>query len=242
MADVASFGNIVNSLLAVRQNYHEQLKAIPQYEAYLLVESSTERAAGALHGSAGSPASIAAEVIDSLQFARSRFEQHLSSVPEYRALLAIDKLIKEISIDLGITKPVSESAAKLPPAAIETAPAVLSESMEPLAAEPGSAAHEEIDAAAPTAVDRSLHAPSMVTPIDLDAEPIDDDIVPMHAPHSEAKLPADDEDLLEIVHRDVTKAVMDPVDAEHAEHMTEPSPAIPPQPKMFDEDTDEAAA
>src|SRR5262245_52477185 len=114
MADVASFGNIVNSLLGLRQDYHEQLKTIPQYEAYLLVESSTERAAGALHTSAGSPASIAAEVIDSLQFARNRFEQHLSSVPEYRTLLAIDKLIKEISIDLGVTKPASESAAKLP--------------------------------------------------------------------------------------------------------------------------------
>src|SRR5689334_7454175 len=43
MAEVASFGNIVNSLLALRQDYHEQLKSIPQYEAYLLVESSTEK-------------------------------------------------------------------------------------------------------------------------------------------------------------------------------------------------------
>src|SRR6201999_4150841 len=83
MSEVASFGNIVNSLLSLRENYHEQLKAVPQYEAYLHVQSATEKAAGALHGSADSPASIAAEVIDSLQFARSRFEQHLNSIPEY---------------------------------------------------------------------------------------------------------------------------------------------------------------
>jgi hypothetical protein len=87
-----------------------------------------------------------------------------------------------------------------------------------------------------------LHASSsMVTPIDLDAEPIDDDIVPVHVPRPEAKLPADDEDLLEIAYRDVTKAAADSLD-EHAEEMTEPSHAIPPQPRMFDEDTDEAAA
>jgi hypothetical protein len=248
MAEVASFGNVVNSLLALRQDYHEQLKAIPQYEAYLLVESSTEKAAGALHGPAGSPASIAAEVIDSLQFARSRFEQHLSSVPEYRALVAIDKLIKEISLDLGVTKPVSESAAKLPEAAFETAPAPLSESAEPVATEPEAAmtaAHaalEDIEAAAPIAADGPLHAASMVTPIDLDAEPIDDDIVPVHAPRPETKPIAEDEDLLEIAYRDVTKAAADAVDTEHADDLTEPSPAIPPQPKMFDEDTDEAAA
>jgi len=240
MAEVASFGNIVNSLLALRQDYHEQLKAIPQYEAYLLVESSTEKAAGALHGSAGSPASIAAEVIDSLQFARSRFEQHLSSVAEYRTLLAIDKLIKEISLDLGVTKPVSESAAKLPEAAFEAAPAALSESAPPVATEPeaDAAAHEDIDAAPPT--DTPLQ-PSRVMNVDLDeAPPVDDDIVPVHAPRHESSIEGgEDEDLLEIAYRDVTKAA---ADSEHDDSTAEPSPAIPPQPKMFDEDTDEAAA
>ena len=85
MSEVASFGNIVNSLLSLRENYHEQLKSVPQYEAYLLVGSATEKAAGALNASTAAPASIAAEVIDSLQFARSRFEQHLNSIPERTA-------------------------------------------------------------------------------------------------------------------------------------------------------------
>jgi hypothetical protein len=254
MAEVASFGNIVNSLLTLRQNYHEQLKSVPQYEAYLLVQSSTDKAAGALHGSAGSAASIAAEVIDSLQFARSRFEQHLSSVPEYRTLLAIDRLIKEVSIDLGVTKPVSESAAKLPEAAFDVAPAPLSESAAPVAAKPeaavraaedaaaAEAAHVEVEVPAQAAADSPIHAPSTVTPTDLDSEPLGDDIVPVEASHPEARLAAEDEDLLEIAYRDVAKAAAELAHAEHADGIAEPVPAIPPQPKMFDEDSDEAAA
>src|SRR5436309_13387900 len=111
MSEVASFGNIVSSLLTVRQNYHDQLRTIPQYEAYLLVESSTEEAAAALQSLASSPASIAAEVIDSLQFARTRFEQHLTGIPEYRALVAIDKLIKDVSVDLAGSNGADETAA-----------------------------------------------------------------------------------------------------------------------------------
>jgi len=244
MADVASFGDIVNSLLALRHNYHEKLKSIPQYEAYLLVESSTEKASGALHASADSPASIAAEVIDSLQFARNRFEQHLSSVPEYRALLAIDRLIEEISIDLGVTEPVFESAAKLPEPVLDAAPSPLSESIEPVAAEPEAAvaAHEDVEATAPPA--NAPLQPSRAMDIDLDeAPPVDDDIVPVHTLRRESSIEGgEDDDLLEIVHRDVAKAAEGTVDAGYAEDLTEPSPALPPHPKMFDEDTGEAAA
>lgn len=244
MAEIASFGNIVSSLLTLRQNYQEQLKSIPQYEAYLLVQSSTEKAAGALHGSAGSPASIAAEVIDSLQFARNRFEQHLSSVPEYRALLAIDKLIKEISADLGVARPISESAAKLPEAAF--APA--SESVRPTAAaEPVAAVvtiPEEFESSPQTEPDSSGHAPSRVTPIDLHSEPLGgDEISHVEASHGEAELPAEEEeDLLEIAYRDVAKAAAEFAHVEHAIGAAEPAPAIPPQPRLFDEDTGEAAA
>jgi hypothetical protein len=244
MADVASFGDIVNSLLAVRHNYHEQLKSIPQYEAYLLVGSSTDKASGALHALAGSPASIAAEVIDSLQFARNRFEQHLSSVPEYRALLAIDRLIEEISIDLGVTKPEPASAAKLPEPAFDAAPSALGESIEPVAAEPeaAEATHENVEATAPPA--NAPLPPSRVLNVDLDeAPPVDDDIVPIHTLRHESSIEGgEDEDLLEIVYHDVAKAAEESVDAGHAENMTESSPALPPQAKMFDEDTGEAAA
>ena len=48
---------------------------------------------------------MAAEVISSLEVAKTKFKEHLTSVPEYRALLAIEKLISEVSIDLGVAQP-----------------------------------------------------------------------------------------------------------------------------------------
>ena len=103
MTEIASFGNLVNALNSVRSDYHGHLKSIPQYEAFLLVESSTQKALEALHGVVNShAASMASEVISSLETAKTKFKEHLTSVPEYRALLAIDKLIDDVSIDLGI--------------------------------------------------------------------------------------------------------------------------------------------
>jgi hypothetical protein len=231
MAEVASFGNIVSSLVALRQNYHEQLKSVPQYDAFLLVQSSTEKAAGALNASADGPASIAAEVIDSLQFARSRFEQHLNSVPEYRTLLAIDKLIQEVSIDLGVAEPAFASAPELPEAATSEAA-----TPEPLVAaveaeeEPQAQAAEERehdDAASVTAEAEAdpvvaavqaveseaiARAPveSPLTPsrltIDLD-DALADDIMSVHVPRRDSAIEdGEDDDLLEIVHRDAKSA------------------------------------
>src|SRR3569833_1421814 len=181
MSEVASFGNVVNSLRALRQDYHEQLKSVPQYEAYLLVQSSTEKAAGALNASAAAPASIAAEVLDSLQFARSRFEQHLNSVPEYRTLLAIDKLIKEISIDLGITKPEQARVPDVPelevtaPGPVSVAPAA-PELDEAAAAAPAEPEPAEVTAESPP-VEATVQ-PSRATPTSIEAAlPEEDDIV-----------------------------------------------------------------
>jgi hypothetical protein len=241
MAEVASFGDIVNSLLTLRQNYHEQLKSIPQYDAYLLVESSTEKAAGALHASADSPASIAAEVIDSLQFARSRFEQHLGNAPEYRTLLAIDKLIQEVSIDLGVAKPAQVDAPEPPHDAIVAAEPehgrVASDAFEaePIAAA-AEAAPDVTETTAPPPADMPVQPPRVMS-IDLDEAHAHEDIVPVHAARGESSIEGgEDEDLLEIVYRDVAKA------AEAADAAAEPAPAMPPQPKMFEEDTGEAAA
>ncbi|XUM21136.1 hypothetical protein ACRAVF_27700 [Bradyrhizobium oligotrophicum S58] len=105
------FATIVDTLAGVRRDYHEKLKSIPQYEAFLLIESSTEKAAGALHGTEASGSSIATDVIDSLQYARNRFEQHMASIPEYRVLVAIDRVIKEISQHLGLA-PQDDASAK----------------------------------------------------------------------------------------------------------------------------------
>ncbi len=111
MTETASFGNLVNALNSVRSDYHGHLKSIAQYEAFLLVENSTQKALETLHGVVNSRApSMAAEVISSLETAKTKFKEHLTSVPEYRALLAIDKLIEDVSIDLGI-RPASAQMA-----------------------------------------------------------------------------------------------------------------------------------
>src|ERR1700719_2116623 len=106
MSDIVSSGNLVKALNSVRDDYHEHLKSIPQYEAFLLIESSSYRVFETLHGLVNSPApAMAAEVISSLEIAKTKFKEHLTSVPEYRALLAIEKLINEVSIDLGVAQP-----------------------------------------------------------------------------------------------------------------------------------------
>jgi hypothetical protein len=106
MSDIVSSGNLVNALNSVRDDYHEHLKSIPQYEAFLLIESSTYRVFETLNGLVDSPApAMAGEVISSLEVAKAKFKQHLTSVPEYRALLAIEKLIRDVSVDLGIEQP-----------------------------------------------------------------------------------------------------------------------------------------
>ncbi len=99
MSGVVSFGNVVNSLRSVRDDYNEHLKSVPQYEAFLLVDSSTQKVADTLHGFG--PA--ATEVVAALETAKAKFREHLASIPEYRALLAIDKLINDVSADLGVT-------------------------------------------------------------------------------------------------------------------------------------------
>jgi hypothetical protein len=111
MSEVVSFGNIVNSLRLVREDYNEHLKSVPQYEAFLLFESSTEKVAGTLQDITAQPASMAGEVIAALVTAKAKFKEHLVSVPEYRALMAIDKLISDVSADLGVKPEVQLAPA-----------------------------------------------------------------------------------------------------------------------------------
>lgn len=197
------FATIVDTLAGVRQDYHEKLKSIPQYEAFLLIESSTEKAAGALHGTEASGSSIATDVIDSLQYARNRFEQHMASIPEYRVLVAIDRVIKEISQHLGLAPhddaPATESLAAAADQPVEAAEAVASaasadtdapaeEAVDPAPeqaemAEDEPAAAKPVEAEAPTLriVDKPVKSPSIV-PADHDGAAHDDDIVVLNAP------------------------------------------------------------
>src|SRR4051812_17106373 len=205
-----TFATIVDTLAGVRRDYHEKLKSIPQYEAFLLIESSTEKAAEVLHGTAASSSSIATDVIDSLQYARARFEQHMASIPEYRVLMAVDKVIKEISQHLGFSAAddaaaeqsvdaaadhqAPDTAAALACAETENADqAALSEpeaeqenfeqeNVEAEVAEQPAA--EPVEAQAPTlrVVETPVRSPSIV-PADHDADAAhDDDIVVVNAP------------------------------------------------------------
>lgn len=179
MAEAASFGNIVNTLQAVRRDYQEQLKSIPQYEAFLLIESSTEKAAGALQGNANSSPSIAADVIDSLQFARNRFEQHMTCIPEYRVLVAMDKLINDVAADLGLRDADPASAGQAPEAADDAEPAVAAaaevetESADEVEAEDQVAGEAE----AATELEEALDAPSIAPLAEDDERVMDDDVV-----------------------------------------------------------------
>jgi hypothetical protein len=112
MSRVVSFGNIVNSLRAVRNDYNEHLKRLPQYEAFLLVESSTQKVADTLRDVAPE---MAADVVETLERAKAKFRQHLTSVAEYRALLAIDKLISDVAADLG-AQPATSTTVEAQPA------------------------------------------------------------------------------------------------------------------------------
>ena len=196
-----SFATIVDTLAGVRRDYHEKLKSIPQYEAFLLIESSTEKAAGALHGTEASSSSIATDVIDSLQYARTRFEQHMASIPEYRVLMAIDKVIKDISQHLGLAAkddaaPEQNAAAASDDQAPDTAAAVASAEAETAdeaapsdpEAEQESAEPENIGAEVaeqPAAEPAEAEAPTLrvvEAPVESPSIAHDDDIVVLNAP------------------------------------------------------------
>jgi hypothetical protein len=168
MSEVASFGNIVNALLSVRNDYNDHLKSVPQYEAFLLVESSTQKVVETLHGVATSSSpSMADEVIQSLEIAKTKFREHLASVPEYRALLAIDKLINEVSSDLGVQTSAPDNQATVAEPEAVSEPAIAA-APETAAADPAALPLTEVaseqDAAQPVAVSQPEVAELEPTP------------------------------------------------------------------------------
>ncbi|CCE00465.1 hypothetical protein [Bradyrhizobium sp. STM 3809] len=225
-----SFAAIVDTLTSARRDYHEKLKSIPQYEAFLLIEDSTRKAAGALHGTEASGSSIATDVIDSLQYARTRFEQHMTSIPQYRVLQAIDKVIKEISEHLGLSAaedvaaPPSaaaeadhaepEAAAMSADAAEEDAPAeTVAEACEPeVAEEPAAEPATEVEAPALRVVEAK--APSIVPADDADASH-EDDIVVLNAPAWEKSGKDAKDDITARLAAQAASAAVDQADDSH---------------------------
>ena len=97
MSESIAITNVINSLKTLRDQYQQQLENLPQYAAFLQVKQSTEKAAAALGVTASTGPSIAHDVVSAMEVAQNKFKEHLTSVPEYRALLAINKLIGELS-------------------------------------------------------------------------------------------------------------------------------------------------
>jgi hypothetical protein len=94
---------------------------------------------------------MAAEVVEALEAAKVKFRQHLTSVPEYRALLAIDKLINDVAADLGVhavapapvetTTDTAVSPAEVGQPVEDQQVAAQAEAIEPLQSQPKEVAH-----------------------------------------------------------------------------------------------------
>ena len=125
MSESAAISTVVTSLKTVRDQYQEQLQNIPQYATFLRVQQLTEISPAALGIAAGTDGfSTAHDVVAALGFARDKFKEHLTTVPEYRALLAINKLIA----DLDEVQPEAEApVAEAPVAEAATAEAAVAE-------------------------------------------------------------------------------------------------------------------
>lgn len=175
MSRVVSFGNIVNSLRAVRNDYNEHLKRVPQYEAFLLVESSTQKVADTLRDVAPE---MAADVVEALETAKAKFRQHLTGVAEYRALLAIDKLISDVAADLG-AQPATSTTVEAQPASANlesthesaqvehAAPAqeavAQTEIAKPIQVPAEMVAQAEVAEEAPTSVEAAVHDAELIS-------------------------------------------------------------------------------
>jgi hypothetical protein len=104
--------NLVKSMTAVREQYQQELENVPQYAAFLQVKQSTQKAADAL-GQAGGAGGMADLIIATLHSAQSQFKEHLATLPEYRAMLAMDKYIANLSPAEATSEPEKPAAASM---------------------------------------------------------------------------------------------------------------------------------
>lgn len=114
MSESNPITGVVSSLKTVRDQYQQQLQNIPQYATFLRVQQLTEISPAALGIAAGTEGfSTAHDAVAALAFARDKFKEHLASVPEYRALVAIDKLIADLEVTQQVEAPAPvENAAE----------------------------------------------------------------------------------------------------------------------------------
>jgi hypothetical protein len=112
---------IIQSLERVRERVQEQLIRVPEFRAFLAVETSI------------SEVSHVPDLVDCLQSAKQKIMDRLMTIREYQAMLAVEKSITEISEVLGVLAE-GESANATP----ETSAAPQTDANEstPIAADP----------------------------------------------------------------------------------------------------------
>jgi hypothetical protein len=100
-AELLQSPSVIESLERVRERVQEQLIKVPEFRAFLAVETSI------------SEVSQVPDLVDVLQSAKQKILDRLMSVREYQAMLAVEKSITEISEVLGVLAE-GESASATP--------------------------------------------------------------------------------------------------------------------------------
>ena len=124
---------VIQTLERVRERVQGQLMKVPEFRAFLAVETSI------------SEVSHVPDLVDCLQSAKQKIMERLMTIREYRAMLAVEKSITEISEVLGVLAE-GESANGTPktPAAPQT----------------------DVNGSAPTAADPALETSETASPLE----------------------------------------------------------------------------
>jgi hypothetical protein len=121
-AELLQSPGVIESLERVRGRVQEQLIKVPEFRAFLAVETSI------------SEVSHVPDLVDGLQSAKQKIMDRLMTIREYQAMLAVEKSITEISEVLGVlAEGESGNATPATPAAPKAAdpPLKASESASP---------------------------------------------------------------------------------------------------------------
>ena len=89
-AELLQSPGVIQSLERVRERVQEQLIKVPEFRAFLAVETSI------------SEVSHVPDLVDGLQSAKQKIMDRLMTIREYQAMLAVEKSITEISEVLGV--------------------------------------------------------------------------------------------------------------------------------------------
>jgi len=118
-SEILQSPGVIQSLEGVRARVVEQLTNVPEFRAFLAIETAIEEVANI------------PDLIDCLESAKTRIVDRLMKVREYQALLAVEKSITEISEVLGVLAGGEFPNATTPAVAPEAQEALQLEANEP---------------------------------------------------------------------------------------------------------------